>query len=289
MATVTKIAPNGQPPAGTIHWFNECVARSRAAGFAEIVTVTPGLAGHILSRNDDNRNFKPVKAQHYAEDMIAGRWTFNFEPVIIAETGELNDGQHRMQAVIDANVCVPFLMAFGASRESRKTIDQGAARTAADYLSMDGVANATTAAGVARLVMAYEHTDRRGISCAKDYTNAQITTRVHADPAIGDSAKYAHGVSRFTKGMLNPSLVGAAHYFFSEISPADAIEYLDQVCIGENIKRGDPAFAVRGALASYERTGKAPRLEMVMRGWNAFRQGRKLTIAKTLGQFPALI
>lgn len=289
MASVSVFSKKSQPDAGTVAWFNECVQRSKAGPFAEVVTITPGLASYVLSQNELNRQFRPVKSQHYAEDMMEGRWTFNGEPIIIADTGELNDGQHRMQALIDANICLPFLVTFGASRDSRKTVDQGAARCAADYLAMDGVKNPSVCAGMARLVMAYERQNGKNLSGAKDYTNAQILARVHADDKIHESAHFTATAQAYARGLLIPSIIGTAHYILSEINEIDARDYLNQVCIGENIKRGDPAFAVRAALASYERASKMPCLEIVMRGWNAYRQGRKLTLAKILGTLPALV
>lgn len=289
MATVTKIADAGQPAAGTIHWFNDCVSRSANGIVSEVTTVSPGLAAAILERNPNNRHMKEVKAGHYAADMIAGRWMFNGEPIIVSASGELNDGQHRMQAIIDANICLPFLFVFGTTRESRTTVDQGAARGAADYLAMDGIPNAYCSAGIARLVLAYEDSAGRSLSKAKDYSNAQIVARVKADPKIAKAAHYAQHVARWAKGMLIPSLSGAAFYILSEENEGDAKAYLDQVCVGENIKRGDPAFAVRSALSNMEKVGKNARLELVFRGWNAYRQGRKLNLAKSLGTFPALV
>lgn len=289
MATVTKIASAGQPAAGTVHWFNQTVERSRQGVLSEVVTVTPGLASAILDRNENNRNVRKVKAAHYAQDMAKGRWTFNGEPIIVSNTGELNDGQHRLYAVIDANVSLPFLFVFGLPRETRTTIDQGAARTAGDYLAMDGVKNSSTVAGVARIVMAYEAEGGKNLNRASDFTNAQMVARCERDDDLHPAAEYAQSVAKYAKGVMIPSLSGAAFYILSEINPTDAKEYLDKVFIGENIKRGDPAFAVRNALSNLERSSKSDRLEMVFRGWNAFRQGRKLTLAKSLGTLPALV
>lgn len=284
MASVSKF-----PAAGTVHWFNECVDRSRSGVITEVVTVTPGLASVILQRNADNRSIKPVKSQHYAADIIAGRWVFNGEPIIVSDTGELNDGQHRMQAVIDANIPVQFLIVFGLPRETRATVDQGAARTAGDYLAMGGMTNANMTAGITRLVRAYYDSGEKGLSLAKEYSNAQIVAAAKADPALHEAGDYAQCVTKYARGMLLPSIIGFCFYVLNEVDPTDAHEYLNQICVGENIKRGDPAFAVRSALSNVERSSKAQRAELVFRGWNAFRQGRKLTLAKTLGTFPALV
>lgn len=270
-------------------WLEAAIAKGAHAPHAEVVTVSPMLAKIILQRNHDNRNFRPKKVEHYATDMVNGLWQFNLEPIIISDTGELNDGQHRMQAVIDANIAQKFLFAFGASRESRMTVDQGAARCAADYLAMDGVKNATTIAGVARVVMAYEKAQGHSIGMASGFTNVQITERVHSDPDLGPSAEFAQAVSKYAKGILQPSLIGALHYILRKVDANATEDYLGRMCMGENIKRGDPAFAVRTALSNMEAENKTARFEIVLRGWNAHRQNRPLQFSRAVGTFPVLI
>jgi|TARA_Y100000296_G_scaffold85358_1_gene121087 hypothetical protein len=289
MASVSTLLPKSKPQAGTVHWLNEAIERGKKGVFTELVTVTPGLAGELLRRNGGNRGIKPIKASQYASDMAQGRWTLNGEPIIVADTGELNDGQHRMQGVIDANVSVPLLFVFGVSRESRKTVDQGAARTAGDYIAMDGIRNASTVAGLIRLLMGYEASEGKSFSRPAEFSNAEVRARAMNDADTVASADYAQSVAKYTKGLINPSLVGTCHYLLSEIHPGDALTYLNQVCIGEEIKRGDPAFAVRDALSRLEKGGNMPRAELIMRGWNAFRSSRRLTLAKRLGNLPALV
>ena len=109
-----------------------------------------------------------------------------------------------------------------------------------------------------------------------------------ADEAIIEAAKYAQSVAKFSRGMVIPSIIGTCFYVFSEISPADAKTYLDMVCVGENIKRGDPAFAVRDALANIAVSSKAVRMEHIFRGWNKFRSGEKSKLSKSMGNFPAI-
>ncbi len=279
-----------QPDAGTVHWFDDCVARAKTSGpFAEITVVTPGLAEQVLERNPDNRNLKPTKLGHFATDMLAGEWTFNGEPIIISRDGELNDGQHRLRAVAEAGTPQPFLVVFGLSRESRTTVDQGSARTAADYLTMDGVPNAAQAAGIARLVMAYEASGGKTLSRAGDFTNAQILGRVETDAEIADAARFASATARYMKGLAIPSVVGACLYVLAGEHAGDARAYMEQIAYGESIKRGDPAFAARTALANLDRPDKAARMEIIFRGWNAYRQNRPLSLAKSLGTLPALV
>ena len=162
----------------TIDWLQSSVERGRKEIFTDRATITPGMALAILERNPDNRNISPMKAEHYARDMASGNWVENGETIIISKDGLLNDGQHRLQAVIDSNSVVPFLFVFGVPRETRTTIDQGRARTAGDFLAMDGVHYAKNASTAAKFIIAYERAQGKNISQRPFITNAEIVARV---------------------------------------------------------------------------------------------------------------
>lgn len=283
--------PPFQPPAGSVQWLNDCIERSRAGIFSEVTTLTPGLAGQLLSRNDDNRNLRPAKVGQYAADIRSGRWTMNGEPLIISVDGQLNDGQHRAQAVVDANTPIQVLMVFGLPRETRTTIDQGTARTASDYLSMDGLPNATVQASIARVLIAYERNDLTALSSIALVTNSDVMERVHSDPEIAASAHFAAGRTGPARPYAPPAVIGFCHYIFNRISPAQADTYMDNVCRGEGLRARDPAYTVRDRLANLSSRSRERRIHIIIRGWNAYRQGRTLAIAKVMGEenIPAVI
>ncbi len=291
MSTVTKIANAGQPQAGTIHWLNECIERGASEVFSETITVTPGLAAELLRRNESNRGIRPVKSAQYAADMRAGRWVFNGEPILVSTTGELNDGQHRMAAVVEANHPLAFLFVFGLSRASRVTVDQGAARTASDYLSMEGVPNASIQASIARVLIAYERNDRTALTGVGYVTNGEVMKRVHADEDVAASAHFASVNAKATRAFASPAIIGFCHYILSEVSASEADEYMGQICRGEGLRAKDPAYTVRERLLSMESRSREKRIHLIVRGWNAYRQGRKLTIVKIMGDdnIPAVI
>lgn len=288
MATVTKIAPKAQPAAGTVNWLNQCIERGKSEILTERAVVTPGLAAEVLRRNPDNRNISPTKAEHYARDMASGRWAENGETIIISSDGLLNDGQHRMQAVIDANAPVPFLFVFGVARDTRTTVDQGKARSAGDYLEMEGSQYARNAATTAKFVIAYERGGERNINQRRTVTNAEILERVRADTDIIASTAFAHRHLKDYRSLFSLTVMAACHYILADIHPAEAAAFLDSVATGENLKRGDPAFAVRQAFMTDKRE-RQEAMEIIFHGWNAFRQGRDLKQAKAYGTLPALV
>lgn len=281
--------PKAKTQAGTVQWFNECVERGKRESFSESALVTPGLAAELLKRNPDNRNIRPTKVGHYATDMRAGKWAFNGEPIVISKEGLLNDGQHRLTAIIDANTPVTMLFVFGISREARLTVDQGAARGAGDYLGMSGIEYANHCSTIARLVLAIEREDGQRLYRESEVTNAEILQREQSDPAIAEAAHYASTVYRYSRSFVAPGVVGAAFYMLSQINPAQAREFMDRVCIGEGIRRTDPAFAVRDALMTLGRGQRGKKLEVIFRGWVKYRCNQPLKIAKALGSFPALV
>lgn len=291
MATVAKIAPKAQPIAGTINWLDDCIERGKGGVFSELTTLTPGLAAELLRRNPDNRFIRQTKAAQYACDIRTGRWVFNGEPIIIADTGELNDGQHRASAVVEANISIPALLVFGLPRETRTTLDQGAARNAGDYLSMDNVPNPTVQASIARLVIAWECAEGQTLSANKYVTNAEVLARVKADDMIAESAHFAAGNAKNTRAFCAPAVIGLCHYIFSDINPSQANEYMHQVCRGEGLKARDPAYTVRDRLISLGNKSRDQRTHIIIRGWNAYRQGRSLALAKIVGKdnLPALV
>lgn len=287
MASVSTITPNAQLDHATMHWLNQCLERGKREVFTSRILMNPGVANALLAKNPGNRHVSQVKVEHYARDMAAGRWDDNGETIIVSSEGLLNDGQHRMMAVIDANTVVPFLFVFGVSRESRTTVDQGKARSAGDYLDMDGASYAHNAATAARWLIAYERADGRNLAQRPKITNAEVLERCRADTDITVSAAFAHKNLKAYRALFSHTVMAVAHYILSDINKVAAEEYLTQIALGENIKRGDPAFAVRQAFLSGKRE-RQDALEIVLHGWNAYRSKRKLMLAKSVGSLPAV-
>jgi hypothetical protein len=287
--TVTVLEPiTKKPQAGTMHWFRQCIERGDREVFSETTTLTPGLAGELLKLNPDNRNVRKAKLEQFIHDMQRGSWTFNGEPIIISRDGLINDGQHRLRAMVEANTTLPMLFVFGVEREARLTVDQGSARSAGDFLGMEGVENANVAASIARLVMAVERENYARLFREQDVTNIEIRRRVTSDQKMSEAAAYAVSVYRYTKSLCAPAVIGTAFYLLSEVHPGDAKEFMDHVSIGEGLLRDSPAYAVRDALLSLPRGSRGKRLEAIFRGWVKHRAGESLKVAKILGHFPEL-
>jgi hypothetical protein len=211
--------------------------------------------------------------------------------MVIAKDGLLNDGQHRATAVVEANRCIPTFITCGVERASRTTVDQGAGRTAADYLGMEGVINSSVQAAIGRLVIAYERSGKTGLSGVSRISNAEIMRRVYDDPCIADAAHFAAKHVKTSKKFAAPALIGFCYYLFQAINPLEAVDYMTQVVRGEGIRSKDPAYTVRDRLFGMDTKSREKRIHVIIRGWNAYRQGRSLAMAKIVGDdtIPAVI
>ena len=99
------------------------------------VDMTPELARQLLAQNKRNR---PLSSQHVialCRKMKAGEWMLTHQGIAIDNNGQLLDGQHRLSAVVMANVTVPMLMTTGVPSAVFDAIDiDGRPRSVADLL-----------------------------------------------------------------------------------------------------------------------------------------------------------
>lgn len=290
MATVAKIGEKVQAKRGSSLWLYEVIAETEAPR-VEIVSLTPELAKTLLDINPSNRAVRKVKVMQYAADMAAGRWALNGEPLIVATDGHLNDGQHRCLAVIDANTAVDVAIMFGIARETRLTVDQGGARTAGDYLGMEGVANSAAVAAIARMAIAYERNDYRSLANANRVTSAEIRARVYGDPALGIAATFGHTNGNYSRQFAPGSLIGFAHYALGRVNAQEAETFLSRVCRGDGLRLKDPAHTLREKLIAGGRLGRDRKVKLIFQAWNFHRRGMKVSInsMNTELPLPALI
>lgn len=253
---------------------------------ARVIDITPEMAAHMLARNDSNRAIKSTKLAQLEADLRNGAWVLNGETIILSDDFRLNDGQHRLAAIVNTGITVPALVVFGAPRASRNSLDQGAARGAQDYLAMEGNQYATAAASMCRNLIGYEAAGGRSFGIPSSVTNAQIMERYHNDPLIAEAANFASTGKYKAKALLAPAVIGFCYYVFAKINKEAAQDYLNQILEGQMLQKGDPAFAVRAQLMNLGKSSRQARTELVMRGWVYYRQGKPLMLAKVTGSFP---
>lgn len=252
----------------------------------ELKTITPTQAKNWLGNNINNRNISKRRVATYVQQILSDDWQLNGETIKLTEKGVLLDGQHRLQAVIQANKSIQSYVLTGVKSDVFKTIDTGKGRGASDILSIAGFENTVTMAAAIRSYYTIQGGTKQieGSGRPKGLTNLDILKFAQSTKkfpnAIKDSLQYKKVIK-----FIRASNCGALYYLFSQKSAADCAQFFHELNSGEGLKNNRPAFMLREKLISltgYNETDvdKARWLVILfsIQAWNAFRT--KKTIEK---------
>ena len=103
-----------------------------------VETINSAKAAELLQGNTRNRALNKRAVARYADQMRQGHWLIGNDAICIAADGTLLNGQHRLNAVIEADVELQMLIRHGVSPDEIKAMDQGAKRQAADIATLAG-------------------------------------------------------------------------------------------------------------------------------------------------------
>lgn len=84
----------------------------RECHFLGVLNVTPQIAQELLNHNIINRKLNQRRVALYAKDMKEAKWENIADGISISvdETGKLLNGQHRLNAIIKANVSIEMFV-----------------------------------------------------------------------------------------------------------------------------------------------------------------------------------
>lgn len=105
---------------------------------SRMLTVTPEWASECLKKNKSNRPVRESTVLVYARQMMAGQWRLTHQGICFDSSGNLVDGQHRLNAVVRANVAVKMLVSVLDSEQTAASLplDLGVKRTLSDLLDI---------------------------------------------------------------------------------------------------------------------------------------------------------
>lgn len=115
--------------------------------WSKIMTITPSMAHEWLAKNIVNRPLSKITVKRYAQFMLKGEWELNGESIIFDIDGNLTNGQHRLNAILEASkikkdITFVTFVTFGVSKKAIYTYDSGKKRSFADAFTLSGINNA---------------------------------------------------------------------------------------------------------------------------------------------------
>lgn len=203
---------------------------------SEITVITPAVALKWMATTERNRSLSEPTVTGYAADMTAGAWRITHQGIGFDVDGHLIDGQHRLSAVIKANVPVAMLVTHNLPRDAQEVIDAPRLRSVSDQLALvDGVTNALGKAAVVKVVHSLEADIRHTFKLTLHQTRALL-------------ARDGERIDRIFALCWGTSLKSAAYVgalVFALGAGEKVHEFAQLVRNGEGLKRGDPAHTLR--------------------------------------------
>lgn len=124
----------------------------------EVVLLTPELAAEFLEALPERQRRMSMRTvDRYCADILAGQFPFTGDPIRFNLDGELIDGQHRCQAVLETSEAVPVLVIRNLGADLIRFFDSGRTRRFPDDLRIAGYANHLNLAALTARVWHWEH------------------------------------------------------------------------------------------------------------------------------------
>lgn len=266
-------------------WLDGKIREGKKHPISEIVSMTPVLAQLLLDHNPINRPISESNSASLRNDIAGKRFLFNGESLVVSDTGNLLDGQHRCDTVIGTGIAIQTVIVFGVKEEARYTIDIGKPKTVPNFLSMDGHKDTNNLAAAVGYVLQYRKYQKLYTGSVLRPTKTEILDAFEQlrDKGIEKSILRVANASKSRLG--SRSILAFCHFMFKgRAGVDDADGFIDKILSGEGLRKGDPILACRNRLIAMERGAPAhDRAEIVIKSWNAHRRNETLTSVRVSG------
>lgn len=241
-----------------------------------VETITPEKAAEYLKSNTNNyRKLSRATVRNYADEMKAGRWELNGEPICFSESGELKDGQHRLAAIILAKKSIRMNVTRGVADEVT-IYNVGKKRTNTDIARARGVDCDSTIMAVSNIIV-NKFSGHKGGAKVVEYAIA------HIDELNRAMRIACYGTGPKTKNA--PSICAAYLVLRNKLLPCYEVELFFRLMNDFSYTFADgyeisPAliaqrmFDERGTKHSGYQIAKE-RLEILIMAMNDFHKGKK--------------
>jgi hypothetical protein len=222
---------------------------------SRVQKISPDKAAEMLAANTTNRPLSRSTVQAFAEAMRRGDWLVTHQGIAFDSNGVLVDGQHRLAAVIEAQVPVEMTVFTEVEPDTFDVLDTGRKRNAADVLAIEGEKSTATLAAMVRAVWQFENRPDASWSGGRAaVTNHQIVQTLAAHPQIREFVAVGERIASET-GMIK-SAAGAAAYLVGLANKAKKTRlaaWHEGVIDGAGLGKNDPRLVFRRTMFAMAR------------------------------------
>jgi len=242
-----------------------------------IEEITPALAKQWLGINHRNRRLSNPTVTRLAGVILRDEWMEDCTDAIGLDTDEgVVNGQHRLNAIIEADRTVRALVLRNVNPEVIKIIDQGMHRTFAQLLEMNGYSYPTIVAGAVEWIYKMTHDFERSTPTAAKATVPQLLDVLNEHPNIVNSLDPAFTVWQKTR--VDRPMLTAYHYAFASVDADQADEFYELLATGIGVGGDTPVYTLRERYLAEQAKAdgkKAQKFELaawLVKAWEATRR-----------------
>ncbi len=260
-----------------------------------IVNITPEQAAKMLERNVRNRKITKQRVAIYTDEILKGNWMLNGESIRFNNKNQLIDGQHRLTAIIKANVAVEMIVITGLNPEVFKNIDTGRNRNAGDVLSIvitDKTQDHAVKAGalIRKILLSEKSTSLRMYHANTPNVSHSLTMTTTNDAVVEYYRKHKSEIDEVvdfglkyqkqTKKIMNLSSLMFVLWYLRRINVEVAETFYHHLATGENLSPTNPIYHLREKLMSLTVSEKRPPTwhfpAYIYKAWNAYRKRQEM-------------
>lgn len=250
--------------------------------------VTPAMAEEFLHRPTRNRAIKAEDVNRYVDIIKRKEWKTNGEGISIGTDGSLLDGQHRLSAIVKANMPVHMTISWNCDTTAMATIDIGRKRSLSDIQKIYSIAGAKNILSVVKQVMI----ERRGYSSEISVNIAKLTYSEIVEEYFSERQSVYDDIARcantLTEGIrLIPcvalgGIIGYIWFTYPREYIGISREFFDELfdkkpCTKEFIRRTRNRILKDGLSRRAQRMSKQSKRNLIVHTWNAYLQGKNIS------------
>lgn len=265
---------------------------------AGIVNITPEQAAKMLERNVRNRSISKARVDYYANEITKGNWMLNGESIRFNNKNQMIDGQHRLSAIIKANVSVEMIVITGLNPEVFKNIDTGKNRSAGDALSIiitdKNGEHALKAGSLIKRIIISEKSKTQtvyssfmpggiGLNMRQNRiaSNNEVVEYYRKNKyEIDEIVEFGLRLQRKTRKIMNLTSLMFVFWQLRKINVDAAEHFYTSIATGENLTNTNPIYHLRERLISINSSdNKTPTWHIpayIFKAWNAYRKGEQM-------------
>lgn len=259
--------------------------------YFERILVTPEIAKEWLARGGKNRPVSKKQVDIIAKAIKDGNWIETGDTVSFGIDGRLQNGQHRLCAVIQAGIAVYMNICMGVTdKRAFQIYDRGLRkRTTGQVLDMEGGKHGTAIAAIARRLKVWDITPLKNMYDVTGHYNSIVTEMDILDYARDNKTEitYYYDLMRNSKPYRQcgaGSALVAAIVLCGRVDREITTSFMANLTSGINMEADNPAFLLRERITDKRRKSghewETELMALTIKAWNKYASYEPVKVLK---------